>query len=90
MLSTLLIASSALLTTEALRVGTMSKTTAGAMIPETCTANIQRLSGAVNRGDYAKHQGDTTKYTDPDFPPNESSLFWSGHPWDVAMPATYV
>lgn len=59
-------------------------------VPQTCTSNIRRMSSAHNRGDFAKHINSGTPYTDPEFTPDESSLFWRKHLWSAKMAKTYL
>ena len=73
MFSKLLIASTACLTADALRVSNKAELF---RVNESCGANIARWSSPNETQDFRKYSGGGTLYNDPDFPADESSLFW--------------
>ena len=69
MFSKLLVATAALSSTEALKIKLGG-------VQENCSFNIERMTSAHARGDFAKYSHSSSPYKDPEFPGDESSLFW--------------
>ena len=84
MFSKIVLASAAVATTEAMHLKLHSKSKA---VSETCDYNIERMtSGSNTDGSFAKFSNGGALFEDPDFPANESSLFWRGNLYDSEMP----
>ena len=58
-------------------------------LPESCTANLDRLFNKANTSDFTKYSGSGKKYEDPSFPANNYSLYWTSHMEDSEMKNTY-
>jgi len=72
MFSKLVLASAALSSTEALKISLGGKR-------EDCSWNMERWKSPHETQDFNKYHNGGTKYEDPDFPADESSLFWRSH-----------
>ena len=85
MFSKLLVASAAISSSSAIQLKTHHLTRLLG-VNESCDYNIQRATSSRNERDFNANSGKSDLYEDPDFPADESSLFWRDYMYDNEMP----
>jgi len=85
MFSKLVLTTAAISTTNALNLRLTSR-----QVEETCTYNLQRMKSPRATSDWNKYKDSSTPYDDPEFPANQSSLFWDKYHWEETMPRDYT